>query len=69
MEKSLKISVVIPAYNEAQYIGNCLDAIMLHIGHTTSELDVVDIIVVDSASSDRTSAVAKRYPGVTVLHE
>jgi glycosyltransferase involved in cell wall biosynthesis len=58
-----RFSVVIPAYNEAQFIGDCLDSLMQQEFAGTYE-----IIVVDNNSSDDTSEVA-RSRGVTVVHE
>lgn len=60
----MKISLVIPAYNEAQFIGACLDAAIEHGGGKLHE-----IIVVDNASKDDTSAIAARKPGVRVVYE
>jgi|SRR5579885_799038 len=50
------ISVVIPAYNEENYIGACLDSLM------RQTLKPGEIIVVDNNSTDATVAIAKRYP-------
>jgi glycosyltransferase involved in cell wall biosynthesis len=62
----IKISFVIPAYNEESYIRHCLDAIVKEIGGR----DGYEIIVVDNNSSDRTcEIVAKEYPSVTLIHE
>ena len=60
----MKLSVVIPAYNEEKYIGACLDELI-----TTAGNDIYEIIVVDNASTDRTSAIAKSYKGVKVVKE
>lgn len=59
---SLKVSVVIPAYNEAAYIKKCLDALM------AQEEPADEIIVVDNNSTDDTVAIAQQYP-VRILHE
>src|SRR5581483_3716507 len=60
----MKLSVVVPAYNEEKYIGRCLESIIEEAGH-----DVFEIIVVDNASTDNTAAVAKKYKGVRVVRE
>lgn len=52
----MKISVVIPAYNEEKYIGQCLDSLM----NQTEKAD--EIIVVDNNCSDQTIDIAKKYP-------
>ena len=58
-----RISIIIPAYNEARTLPGCLDTIAAQ----TSMPD--EVIVVDNNSSDETVAVAKRYPFVTIIHE
>jgi glycosyltransferase involved in cell wall biosynthesis len=60
----MNISIVIPAYNEEKYIGDCLQSI---IANRTD--DIVEIIVIDNASTDGTAAVAQQFPGVRVVHE
>jgi cellulose synthase/poly-beta-1,6-N-acetylglucosamine synthase-like glycosyltransferase len=58
-----KVSIIIPAYNEEKYIGQTIEAVQ--------KIDYPDfeIIVVDNNSKDKTSEVARRYPGVKVLFE
>ncbi len=58
----MKISVVIPAYNEEKYIDKCLES--LNAQSTPPD----EIIVVDNNSSDNTSLVAKKYK-VRVISE
>ncbi len=60
----MKLSVVIPAYNEEKYIGACLEELITQAGD-----DIFEIIVVDNASTDKTSTIAKKYKGVKVVHE
>jgi glycosyltransferase involved in cell wall biosynthesis len=66
MNSTIKISFVIPAYNEESYIRHCLDAIIHEIaGH-----DGYEIIVVDNNSNDKTcEIVAREYPSVSLIHE
>ncbi len=52
----MRISVVVPVYNEETYIGACLDALMKQVVLPD------EIIVVDNNSTDRTVEIAKRYP-------
>jgi glycosyltransferase involved in cell wall biosynthesis len=59
----MKVSIVIPVYNEAERLGACLEAI---VGQTVRPHE---IIVVDNNSSDDTLDVARAYPGVVVLRE
>jgi glycosyltransferase involved in cell wall biosynthesis len=62
----MRLSFVIPAYNEEAYLPACLDSVLAQ----TKELgDAVEIIVVNNASSDRTREVALGYPGVRVVDE
>jgi glycosyltransferase involved in cell wall biosynthesis len=65
-EQLMKLSVVIPAYNEAPRIGTCLDSIFRELQGTTRAYEV---IVVDNASTDETAEIAGRYPGVIVVRE
>ena len=60
--KDIKISLVIPAYNEEKYIGECLQAAIKNSGGRFYE-----IIVVDNNSKDKTAEVAKGYPNVKVV--
>jgi glycosyltransferase involved in cell wall biosynthesis len=59
------LSIVIPAYNEAAFIGKLLEAIQ--------RVDIApagfakEIIVVDDGSSDRTETIARGYQGVKVF--
>lgn len=53
-------SVVIRAYNEAKHIGHLLKGI------TQQTLDDVEIILVDSGSTDDTLSIASRYPVLVV---
>ena len=59
----LRFSVVVPAFNEASYVGAALTALQ------KQDFDGdYEIIVVDNNSSDDTAAVAAGY-GVRVVHE
>lgn len=62
--EALKISLVIPAYNEEKYIGACLEHAI-----ASSQNRFHEIIVVDNNSSDRTAAIAGAIPGVRVVRE
>jgi len=59
-----RISLVIPAYNEGKYIGDCLE---YAIKNTCGRLH--EIIVVDNASSDNTAEIARSFAGVRVVKE
>jgi glycosyltransferase involved in cell wall biosynthesis len=58
----MKVSVVVPAYNEERYIESCLTAL------AGQEEKADEIIVVDNNSTDNTAELAKKY-GVTVVKE
>lgn len=60
-----KISVIIPAYNEEQYIAEALDALN---GQTFPRNDF-EIVVVDNASTDRTHVLAKIHGADLVVYE
>ena len=59
-----RLSVVIPAYNEAARIGSSLEAIQ---GYLRSRNILSELIVVDDGSKDDTLQVAARCPEVRVL--
>jgi len=60
----MKISVVIPAYNEERYVGACLKSIFL--GRIP---ELAEVIVVNNASTDNTANVVARFPEVRLLNE
>lgn len=62
----MKLSFVIPAYNEEKYLGQCLDSIMRELRGGNYD---AEIVVVDNGSADKTKEVAARYPGVKVVDE
>jgi glycosyltransferase involved in cell wall biosynthesis len=59
----LTIAVIVCAYNESQYLRECLDS----LSHQTHLPD--EIIVIDNASTDGTGEVARTVPGVRVVVE
>ncbi len=65
--RTLRLSVVIPAYNEERSIGRTIDAIAQHVERVVPPADY-EIIVVDDGSSDRTADVA-RSAGATVVQQ
>ena len=62
----MRLSFVVPAYNEEAYLPACLDSIL---SQTAAYPGQTEIIVVNNASTDRTREVALGYPGVTVVDE
>jgi glycosyltransferase involved in cell wall biosynthesis len=67
----MRLSFVVPAYNEEAYLPACLESILHQINPANTNLPATacEIIVVNNASTDRTREVALRYPGVTVVDE
>jgi glycosyltransferase involved in cell wall biosynthesis len=62
----MRLSFVVPAYNEEAYLPACLESIL---AQTRDLGDRAEIIVVNNASTDRTHDVALGYPGVRVVDE
>ena len=58
----MKLSLIIPVYNEEAYIGACLESVM----RQTEKPD--EVIVVDNNSTDRTVEIVTHYP-VRILPE
>jgi glycosyltransferase involved in cell wall biosynthesis len=63
---SCVLSFVVPAFNEENYLGACLESIL---AQTRGREDRFEIVVVNNASTDGTREVALRYPGVKVVDE
>ena len=55
-------SIIIPTFNGASRIGNCLDALLRQKPRPN-----VEILVVDDGSTDNTADVVGRYPGVRCI--
>ena len=66
MSDTIMVSFVVPAFNEEKLLPACLAAIRDEIARTSCP---AEIIVVDTASQDRTAAVAAAVPGVLVVYE
>lgn len=60
----LRLSLVVPAYNEEKYLGGCLKSALAN-----SAGNFFEIIVVNNNSTDGTQAVAETTPGVKVVLE
>ncbi|MER3480288.1 MAG: glycosyl transferase family 2 [Meiothermus sp.] len=57
------VSVVVPARNEEEFIGPCLESIL------AQKTKPHEIIVVNNGSKDRTAEIARSYPGVKVIDQ
>ena len=64
MQKNLLISVIIPAHNEEDFIGICLDS----LSKQTLDKKFFEVIVINNASKDRTAKIARKYK-VHVIEE
>lgn len=63
VSKQCSVSVVIPVFNDADMLTNCLDALALQT------VAPYEVIVVDNNSTDHTRQVARSYPFVTLIVE
>jgi glycosyltransferase involved in cell wall biosynthesis len=62
-QTSLKISIVIPVFNEADSLAACLDAI------ASQMIKPLEVIVVDNNSTDTSKQIAREYSFVKLLTE
>lgn len=49
----MKLSIIIPVYNEEQYLGRCLNSVYAD--------DEVEVIIIDDGSTDNSPDIAKKY--------
>ena len=61
--KDIRISLVIPAYNEERHLAACLNTV------AAQTVRPYEVIVVDNNSTDNTAKIARNYPFVTLLDE
>ncbi len=61
--KMLTLSIVIPVYNEENYLKLCLNSI------AAQSIMPTEVIVVDNNSVDSTKSIARSYPFVKVMQE
>lgn len=62
-QKAYALSLIIPVYNEEDYLGDCLDAV------AAQTLKPLEVIVVDNNSTDGTLDIAKAYDFVTIVKD
>jgi GT2 family glycosyltransferase len=58
------VSIIIPTFNGASRIGNCLDALLGQVDGRNAE-----ILVVNDGSTDNTAEVVRRYPGIRLVSQ
>lgn len=67
MENNIRLSIIVPVYNVAAYIRDCLDSLLYEIASDT------EIIVVDDGSTDESPQIcdeyAERNQHVQVIHQ
>ena len=51
----LRVSVLVPTFNRANYIAECLDSLL------AQTMPALEIIVIDDGSEDGTAELLKRY--------
>lgn len=61
--KKPSVSIVIPAFNEQDFLRACLEAI------ARQSVRPLEVIVVDNNSTDRTAEIARTFSFVRVIHE
>ena len=64
---SIQLSVIIPARNEEDCLGNCLQSLVSQSEDTWLLGMHWEILVVDDGSTDRTASIAAGFAGVTVM--
>ena len=62
MVETKSVSIIIPTFNGASRIGNCLDALLPQITGRDAE-----ILVVNDGSTDNTAGVVENYPQVRLI--
>ena len=62
----MKLTVIVPAYNEEKVLGDVLDDVKKIIAHKNYEAEV---IVVDDGSTDKTSEIAKSKGVIILRHK
>lgn len=67
MPPASRISLVIPAYNEAGYLPRLLESVDAARARYAHGAHAVDVIVADNASTDATAAIARAH-GCRVVH-
>lgn len=62
----MKLSIIIPAYNEEKVLGGCLQAVTKACRGIEKE---VEIVVINNASTDKTAEVVKSFDNVKMFNE
>ena len=59
----MKVSVIIPCYNQAHFLGEAIESALAQSRHP------YEIIVIDDGSTDKTPEIAKHYPGIRYRYQ
>lgn len=59
MSNQIEVSIVIPCFNEENFIAKCLDSILI----SDFPKDKLEILVIDGLSTDRTPEILRQYAG------
>lgn len=62
-KKAITLSLIIPAYNEENYLRACLNSI------ARQSVMPDEVILVNNNSTDHTVAIAREYPFITIINE
>lgn len=67
MRRKMKFSIIVPAYNVAQYIEECVESVL------NQDYDNYEVIVVDDGATDETpqiiDSLAQKSEKVKVIHQ
>ena len=63
LDRLIRVSIVIPCYNHAHFLGDAIESAL------KQSWPHCDVVVVDDGSTDGSSDVARRYPGVTLFRQ
>lgn len=64
----MRLSVIIPAYNEEKFISACLEHVQADILRC-NDAGPIEVLVIDNASTDRTAEITETFTGVRVVRE
>lgn len=62
---SIEISVIIPFYNAAAYVGRCIAGLLAQ----DYPADRFEVLMIDNNSPDHSADIIRQHPGIKLLHE
>ncbi|MBM6781257.1 glycosyltransferase family 2 protein [Bacteroides mediterraneensis] len=66
MESNIKISIIVPVYNVADYLEECLNSVL------NQTLKNIEIIIINDGSTDDSPRILnkyKKYPSITIINQ